>query len=353
RAFSAVDSDFFVTERYFSPNGDGVKDTTRFLYRLDAPQPVTVRAVDRRGRTEWTAGPFTSDGGDVTWDGTSDAGQIVRDGTFRFEVVAEDGAVVGAAAVTVDNNRAPLLRAAGTLFENHVNLTCLMPSISDDSWLSDDEQWFYSRVSSPEGTPFRRGIHRVSLSDFRTSEVFGENGEFPFDLVIAGDASKIAWVSRNLSATQFWLWLADGDGGNRVEVDAGSSPSWSPVGFSASAEYFLYFQFGRLMRVRTDGPGAPEEIFDASSTPARVEGAVLLSPDRRTLAVDATEDEPGGVHLIDIAAGTSTELATTSSAQAFSFSVDGQRLVAGEADRVVVFDRAGRELASYALPAST
>ena len=41
-AVTAQDSDFFVTNRYFSPNGDGVQDETALFYRLETPSDGLV-----------------------------------------------------------------------------------------------------------------------------------------------------------------------------------------------------------------------------------------------------------------------------------------------------------------------
>ncbi|MFP4040966.1 MAG: CARDB domain-containing protein, partial [Desulfosudaceae bacterium] len=46
RAFGVQNADLWLTEPYISPNGDGVKDETRFFFTLDARQTVRVAVVN-------------------------------------------------------------------------------------------------------------------------------------------------------------------------------------------------------------------------------------------------------------------------------------------------------------------
>lgn len=86
---SAVSS--FERTRFFSPNGDGVKDVERFSFRLKESDDVTVDVVDadggrvrrlvtsqraRRGR------PVR-----LRWLGTTDAGTRAPDGVYRARIV--------------------------------------------------------------------------------------------------------------------------------------------------------------------------------------------------------------------------------------------------------------------------
>jgi subtilase family serine protease len=43
------DANFWVTEQYLSPNGDGIKDRTGLFFRLDAPQTVSLNIASDRG----------------------------------------------------------------------------------------------------------------------------------------------------------------------------------------------------------------------------------------------------------------------------------------------------------------
>jgi flagellar hook assembly protein FlgD len=100
---------------YFSPNGDGVKDTTTITFQLMTTQEsnpfytkakgmkilssynvgkVTMKVKDMSGNTVKTlmnAVPCVKDlTYSVTWDGTNASGTIVPDGTYTFEVTAVD-----------------------------------------------------------------------------------------------------------------------------------------------------------------------------------------------------------------------------------------------------------------------
>ncbi|WP_342373836.1 Ig-like domain repeat protein [Myxococcus stipitatus] len=105
------DAKLALSEPFFSPNGDGVKDTTEVVYRLDAAAPVSVRVLDDAGKEVRTLESVSAQAGSLTWDGRSQRGRIVPDGTYRLMVTspkAEGHAVVGTLVAVVDTNRYPI-----------------------------------------------------------------------------------------------------------------------------------------------------------------------------------------------------------------------------------------------------
>lgn len=78
-ALSVQDEDLWVSERYISPNGDGIRDETTIFVR----RPVTeIRLADPWGEIVRTL-PVPADGA-VDWDGRSDSGGVVRDGVYEI-----------------------------------------------------------------------------------------------------------------------------------------------------------------------------------------------------------------------------------------------------------------------------
>jgi flagellar hook assembly protein FlgD len=80
----------------FSPNGDGVKDTTHIGYTLSAGATVTVRIYDSATptpnliRTLINAQPRSAGMASETWDGKSDGGQTAADATYTVKIDATD-----------------------------------------------------------------------------------------------------------------------------------------------------------------------------------------------------------------------------------------------------------------------
>ncbi len=100
-----------LSEPYFSPDGDGVKDTTEVLFRFDGATAPGVVIFDARGRAVRTLACSTAAGsGSAIWDGRDGNGQIVRDGPYLVSV--QRGADrVAATVVVVDTNRSTVLQS--------------------------------------------------------------------------------------------------------------------------------------------------------------------------------------------------------------------------------------------------
>jgi flagellar hook assembly protein FlgD/flagellar motor protein MotB len=78
-----------VTDKLFSPNGDGRKDVLRFVQDSEPGDDWEGRIVDARNQTvrTWTwKGRATS----FEWDGRDAQGRVVPDGTYRYIVWSDD-----------------------------------------------------------------------------------------------------------------------------------------------------------------------------------------------------------------------------------------------------------------------
>ncbi|MCP4659565.1 MAG: hypothetical protein GY856_29530, partial [bacterium] len=84
-----------VSNRYFSPDGDGVKDTTVFTFALASPATVTIEIRDPRGElVRWYRGGEHAGvaAGTFAWDGLDDAGRVVADGDYEIAALGTGGA---------------------------------------------------------------------------------------------------------------------------------------------------------------------------------------------------------------------------------------------------------------------
>ena len=152
-AVAASDAEAFASPRWFSPNGDGVRETTSFFYRLDQPSLVSIEIRDEFDQlVRLVPAHSGSASGSYEWDGREDSGVLAPDGTYAVAARDASGTVLRRAEVTLDTNRSSLLDAAGTPFENQRLLTCDVGSLG--SWsVSEDERWLYftGRVASQSG----------------------------------------------------------------------------------------------------------------------------------------------------------------------------------------------------------
>src|SRR5207249_460354 len=77
----------------FSPNNDGVKDTTVISYTLSDDATVTVKIYDASNtlvRTLVNAASRSAGANSETWDGKNDSNTVVADGTYTFKIDASD-----------------------------------------------------------------------------------------------------------------------------------------------------------------------------------------------------------------------------------------------------------------------
>lgn len=243
KSFTIQNTDLWLSEPYFSPNGDGVKDTTDFFFRLEAQSRVKLLVVNAKGETVRTFA-----GGDldnttaatVTWDGLNDKGTVVDDGEYRMAVVGADNGIVASLAVVVDTNRSPLYEALGTNFLLDNNLTCKLPS-NNVSWLPDESGLVYTEMYSRfESKDYRAGIYTMSPdgSDIVRITPEGWTGlnptyDYEYNPDISPDGQKIIFSLRKQTKSypttvQYEIWMMDIDGNNLFFVDNSSGTIWSP-----------------------------------------------------------------------------------------------------------------------------
>ncbi|MBL0164399.1 MAG: PD40 domain-containing protein [Xanthomonadales bacterium] len=115
--FDVQNANFFASERYISPNGDGIKDATAVVIRLEQNEPSSMRVLNGAQYVVRDFGAVSIDSalrGQVVWDGRDDRGRIVADGDYRVTAFSASQQVLGSTVVTVDNNRSSVLEAIDT-----------------------------------------------------------------------------------------------------------------------------------------------------------------------------------------------------------------------------------------------
>jgi len=116
--FDVQSGDAYTSERYISPDGDGVRDAAAVVFRLPAgaqDSTVEVRRVGQSAVRHFVNLALREDGRvQVTWDGRDDGGRLVPDGDYLVRAIGAQGSEQAAVVVTVDLNRSSILDAART-----------------------------------------------------------------------------------------------------------------------------------------------------------------------------------------------------------------------------------------------
>ncbi len=277
----------FVTEPYFSPNGDSIKDEVAFGFRVDAPSVTRVLVVDERDQVVRTftglgAGPQHE--GSVVWDGRGDNLRMVGDSTYRFRAVGSDGATLSEAATIVDTNRTPILRASGTPAEYYRNLTCRVAGIQEWTTTQDEQSLF---VSVPRiNDPGREGIFRIALQGGEVTTVI------PGSFVEEGAAGAMSHLSASARSDRLvfsrWkysypngqfqsaneIWTVGGDGTGRRMLATNATGQVPPADRYDWVEELMLSHDGSFVvaHVRTnDGSAMLRRLpVDTGSTPVQL-----------------------------------------------------------------------------------
>ncbi len=350
--------DLFVSQRYFSPNGDGVQDTTQLFFRLASPAQA-VEVVDvRRGRTVRRQDLGGVAAGQLEWDGQDDLGRLARDADYVFRLVDAAGSSLGEAAVSLDTDRSSLLESAGTPFGSTTNLTCALPTVSTPILTAnEDALYFYVSDDSAHDPVYPRGIYRMSPSGGDARPVVDAawlGSRIVGDLKVSGDGSRIAYTAITTSVGSE-LWAGGSDGSGLVRLDRNAEP----LGFSADGRTLYGIDGAQAVRAYPVD-GSPSRVLLAAAADLASDQAVL-SPDRRLLALrtGGAAGAESRIVLLDLTSGASSELLTgtfsylyTLTAQAWSPDSLHLAVPRPEDGHLLIFDTGGTLVREIPPPAT-
>ncbi len=258
------DADFWLSEQYISPNGDGVKDNTQLSFRFNAPQTVRVVVIDSAGETVRTfngSGLTNVQEGNIIWDGLDDNGMVVADGQYQLKVLDASNTTVNSALVTVDNNQSPLTDALGTEYLTTKNVSCNLRNLWEGfwHWMPDDSGLVFSVDYDPYSSPkYYEGIYIMSPDgldiqrlvpwdwQWKASDTNKRyNSYIPH---VSPDGTRIAFTADHISSSTNELWIVDVDGKNQTLVDQNVYDDyiWTVgpvyVKWSPDSKYLIYFK---------------------------------------------------------------------------------------------------------------
>jgi subtilase family serine protease/flagellar hook assembly protein FlgD len=287
---SLQDGTVFASQRWFSPNGDGVRDSVRVAWRLPVAELVQVDVRNASGRVVRRFPPAALARGEFTWDGRNDRGRLVPDGDYRVEIRGNAGRRIGLLDATVDTNRSTAVEAIDT---PRSRLVALPPAIPPNGggWR------FGPRGSATRFAVFSRAARPPpGVSPPRFVGLYRSDVLFPaLQPVLSQEWLQRYAATRGYYSAEvkdFWF-LPDGQRivfQLRLEIPFGA----------------IHYQFGTIRADVVDNPtllGAPQEF--AGGFAPFVESVL----DERTLVVQWPV--PGGLErrLLDLQSGAGTAFA--------------------------------------------
>ncbi|MBI3562427.1 MAG: PD40 domain-containing protein [Gammaproteobacteria bacterium] len=384
RDLAVQDGNFYVSNLYFSPNGDGVKDTTEFFFRLGGASNLHVDAVDKRNAVvrRFSGGALNNTAANsVVWDGLDDLGRLVQDGPYKLRVSDSSGAVAGEVKVILDTNRSSLLDAAETKYGSFRNLTCDIPIYENFLITQDDEKIFLTTSMSNNRTtiPYFNGVFSIngaggdirSLADNLLPFVNSPtNPQYTIanDLVIAPDGSHIGFKRFNgADATLNSEWIMDGNGKNPYQITGAPSTLWNNADRKMSNDGKVVYEIYRdaadnynfkIISTSTVAGSVGQIIYNGASLAANGYD-YYFSPDVTKVILVFYGDH--SIHLIDLKTGQDTLLPASITAPFYyynyisnviAWSPDSQRFVLldNAAHKILVLNQNGITLQTYDAP---
>jgi flagellar hook assembly protein FlgD/prenyltransferase beta subunit len=117
------DSSFYVTERYISPNGDGIQDSTEIFYRVDGSGSITLTISKENSDIVISESSLPSSSY-FKWSGKNKLGYLQEDGVYTVSIIDEEsGGMLNTAVIEIDTNRSAISDAIGTEFGEIINLS--------------------------------------------------------------------------------------------------------------------------------------------------------------------------------------------------------------------------------------
>lgn len=340
KSFTLQDANLWLSERFISPNGDGIKDSTIFFFRLAASAQVKVLVVNRKGEPVRTfaGGDLDSTAGTaVTWDGKNDGGVVVDDGDYQIKVVDGNGAALANLPVTVDNNRSPFADAIGTKYLVEASLIGgVHTSNSDLAWLSDESRasYIYYDYWNPLYT---NGLFSFATDDTDPISLLQKGwgvgthwiaGHFEVNQYLVGpvfsdDGSKVAMNVTKIDASLRQLWVEDADGQNLKLIESVDSTKGMSVRFVQWSDDSTYFSYRKtnstasideLHVVKYDG--SSDVIIDLTTLGISEISDSMFTSDNKQIVINGMKKLPsrniqrlifldlsGGKKIIDVAPG--------------------------------------------------
>jgi flagellar hook assembly protein FlgD len=199
-----------VTEPYFSPNGDSVKDTTTvsaFISSADSSWTISIRNV--AGAVVRTATGFGS-AVSYVWDGRDGAGTLVADGSYTFAIEAVDGIYTASGATSAVTDRtAPTATltapATGATYSNvrqngstNVTATGTASDTNIVNWEVAHQRTGAGFVTFASGTS---AVSNGQLGMWRSDPA--ANGSYAIRLQVHDRAGNVATATADITVAHF------------------------------------------------------------------------------------------------------------------------------------------------------
>ena len=161
--FTVQNSEFYVTEKYISPDGNGANDETTIIFNLTQSDDYRVEIFDPYEREVYNFEDqlnAETSFAELTWNGRDSHNQIVKDGVYDVRIEGANTGYTNYLQVVVDTNRNSLLTSMSQGDGYIFDLGCV---INDQEGLdmSKDGKYLYNDRYRDKNNVLQRGLFRI------------------------------------------------------------------------------------------------------------------------------------------------------------------------------------------------
>ncbi len=193
-SYAVQNSELYLSEKYISPNGDGIQDSTEVFFSFSEKANLDISIIDKNDKKVKTfdVNEFKNiKQGSFKWNGLDDNSRLVIDGDYHI-VITANSIEKGQLLVHLDTNHSSLLDIAGTDYEQLTNLTCEL-NATDIQFSQDDGTILSKNISSQYYNNFYpEGLLKMDKKGQSINFVFTET-----------------WISQNLNSSSVPLFATD------------------------------------------------------------------------------------------------------------------------------------------------
>ncbi|MBL4659079.1 MAG: Ig-like domain repeat protein, partial [Alcanivoracaceae bacterium] len=282
------DQTFYVSQRYFSPNGDGIKDQTSIAFNTDTNASYQIQVLDKDYQLIKTFSDATMQNtsfGDVIWDGRNNNGIVARDGDYLIQLIDQSDQIKALTTVTLDNNKSALIKSLLEDNAYYSDLNCL-GSFSGNKiiYAKDGKNLFVNGYQDNNGL-VKRGIYKVKSDGSRIQTEISEtflDGKTLRSFFVLENGDLLFLTKGNASTYQFFI--KQQSGGTIIELIDPTDISFNgPTVLAITADFAIinHNQNGKLSKLYFNNANAFEtlQLSEEMTFVAELDGGLLLSRD--------------------------------------------------------------------------
>jgi choice-of-anchor A domain-containing protein len=256
------DSVLYVTQKFFSPNSDGVKDQTTIVFNVETISNYQIEVVDTDLNLIKTfdANLFQNTSfGDVIWNGINNRGVLARDGNYFIRLLDDNAAIIATTLLSLDINKSPLFESMTNNNEHFTDLNCIGDFRNSRFRYSHDGEFIYTSKYKNLSNQQQKGLFRIKTDGSKITPVVPQqflSGASAFDYNILDNGSLLLTFRQG---GVYKLYLKEIDTGSLILLDTVVS-SIEMFAYTSTFVILVNHIENKLIKVYFDTAKANEEI---------------------------------------------------------------------------------------------